>query len=358
MKALSAATYAGLRKKVQEVLLLGQQKIEEAKVRTYWETGRLINEYLRKDETPNQEHGEQIVAHLAKDLGFGETVFYRCMRFAEQFPTLAARPKLTWAHYRALVAVPDEKKRLALADEASRGEWTSRDLEIEVRNLNWESRALASDGKPLSLLPVPELGPFFIYRILAPKTVQPKEEGLLLVDLGFASYRDLDAVTSKTFKPFDIIESVKTGDDQYRLQKNESRAASPESLFTYSATVEKIVDGDTLRVIVDLGFNVRTRQYIRLKGIDCPEIDTPQGLAAKKFVVQALQGLETITLKTVKSDKYDRYLADVFLPARSDKTSAAGTGATGPECHTDKAGNQQYLNNLLLEKGMAVRVRE
>ncbi|MBI4710910.1 MAG: hypothetical protein HY767_00365 [Candidatus Omnitrophica bacterium] len=283
------ATYAALRKKVEETLLLGQQKIEEAKVQTYWNTGRLINEYLCKAEKPNQEHGKQVIANLAKDLDYGETVFYRCMEFAEKFPTFAARQKLSWAHYRALITVPDEKKRLALADQASQGEWSSRDLEIEIRNLNWESRTAALEGKPPSLLPVPKLGPFFTYRILDPKTVQPKEEGLLLIDLGFSSYRDLDAVTSKTFKPFEIVESAKTGDDQYKLQRSDKTS---DELYTYKATVEKIVDGDTLRVILDLGFNVRTRQYTRLKGIDCPEMDTKEGVAAKKFVETLLKGVD------------------------------------------------------------------
>ncbi|MFA5159522.1 MAG: DUF1016 N-terminal domain-containing protein [Candidatus Omnitrophota bacterium] len=335
MGALSVATYVALRKKVEETLLLGQRKIEEAKVRTYWETGRLINEYLRKSENPNQEHGKKIIAKLAKDLGFGEKVLYCCMRFVESFPTFSTRRKLSWAHYRALIAVPDEKKRLALADQAAKGEWSSRDLEIEVRNLLWDERTTASGGKPLSLLPVPKLGPFFTYRILDPKTVQPKEPGLLLVDLGFSSCRDLDAVTSRTFQPLDIIGSVKTGDGQYKLQKTDKTA---DELFTYSAIVEKIVDGDTLRVIVDLGFNVRTRQYIRLKGIDCPEMGTKEGVASKKFVENALRDIKYITLKTVRSDKYDRYLGDIF--------------------YLDKAGKQQYLNNCLLENGYAVRVRE
>jgi len=45
-----------------------------------------------------------------------------------------------------------------------------------------------------------------------------------------------------------------------------------------------------------------------------------------------------VFIKTVKSDKYDRYLGDVF--------------------YTDKTGKQVYLNNLLLENGHAVRVRD
>jgi endonuclease YncB( thermonuclease family) len=380
MKALSVATYAALRKKIEEILLLGQQKIQEAKVQTYWETGRYINEHLQTIAA-RSAYGEKVIRRLADDVQIHYSVLQKCSQFAEKFPQfkiVSARRQLTWAHYRALLTVPDKKKRLELADRAVKENWVSRDLEVEVRNLNWESRAEALEGKPPSLLPVPKTGPFFTYRILDPKTVQPKEEGLLLIDLGFSSCRDLDAVTSRAFKPFEIIESVKTGDDQYKLQRSDK---TPDDLYTYNATVEKVVDGDTLRVIVDLGFNVRTRQYIRLKGIDCPEMDTPEGKAAKNFVENALAGLGSITLKTVKPDKYDRYLGDVFLPARSLKASAVptpinrsiaeigavlttaneknvkvragGTGATGSE----EAGQQQYLNNLLLEKGMAIRVR-
>ncbi|MFH0986120.1 MAG: hypothetical protein V1882_11435 [Candidatus Omnitrophota bacterium] len=59
-----------------------------------------------------------------------------------------------------------------------------------------------------------------------------------------------------------------------------------------------------------------------------------------------------------RREKWGRYLGDVFyIPARSLKASAGGTGAIGHEC-VNKAGKQTYLNNLLLEKGYAVRVRD
>jgi endonuclease YncB( thermonuclease family) len=331
MGMLTVTTYAALRKKVEETLLLGQRKIEEAKVLTYWQTGRLINAYLRKSENPNQEHGKKTVTNLARDLGFGETVFYRCMRFSEQFPTLATWPKLTWGHFRALVAVPDEQKRFVLADQAAKGEWTCRDLEIEIRNLLWDARIEKTEGKAPALLPVPALGSLWTYRILDPETIS----GSLLVDLGFSCCRHLEAVTGKAFRPGDIVESLKTGEGRYKLQK---AGGAPDALYVYNAEIEKIVDGDTLRVVADLGFDTTTRQYVRLKGIDCPEMDTAEGKAAKKFVENVLEGLESVTLKTVKPDKYDRYLGDVF--------------------YLDKAGKQQYLNNQLIESGHAVRVRE
>ncbi len=350
MTTPSLSAYALLRKKIEKTLLFGQQKIEEAKVRTYWETGQLINQHLERLPGKRQERHQQVVARLSKDLGLGEKVFYRCMRFAESFPYFSARRNMTWAHYRALIAVPDQSKRLALADEASREAWSSRDLEIEIRNLLWAGRVEASEGKAPSLLSVPALGPFWAYRILDPETTN----GKLLVDLGFSCCRHLDAVTSKTFKSGDIVESVKTGDGLYKLQKTDR---TPDTLYVYRAQIEKIVDGDTLRVVVDLGFDTTTRQYIRLRAIDCPEMDTSEGKTAKRFVENALQGLEFITLKTVEPDKYDRYLGDVFLPVRSLKASTGGTGATGPGCYTGKTGELIYLNNLLLEKGYAVKVR-
>ena len=247
MKALSVVSYAALRDKIRETLVLGQQKIEEAKVQTYWNTGRLINEYLRKSETPNQEHGKKVVAKLAQELDFGETVFYRCMEFAEKFPTFAARQKLSWAHYRALITVPDEKKRLALANEASKGEWSSRDLEIEIRNLNWESRAAASDGKPPSLLSAPVLGPFFTYKIIRPESIHDEVSGLVL-DNGFSVTTDLqDRFPSCRYSEGTLVTSIKTSPGHYALRKIDPKTAKPEFLlYNYKAYVKKVIDGDSV----------------------------------------------------------------------------------------------------------------
>jgi endonuclease YncB( thermonuclease family) len=357
MRSLSVATYAALRNKVEETLLLGQQRIEEAKVRTYHETGRLINEYLHRFEIPYQERGEQVVVKLAKDLGFGEKVFYRCLQFAEKFPKFAARRNLTWAHYRALFAVPDEKKRLALADEAAEGEWTSRDLEIEVRNLLWDERAAASDGKPPSLLPVPVLGPFFTYKIIAPESIHSRATEPLL-DVGFSGTKKLTQFTSRKFPAGTIVTSIKDAKGRYSLRNIPSPRPLPrgedkgegalnavlrtpyDALYTYHAFVKRVIDGDTLKLEIDTGFDDQKHETIRLRGIDCPEIDAPEGKAAKRFVEAQLAHCEFITIKSTQTrkEKWGRYLGDVF--------------------YKGKDGQQIYLNNLLLEKGYAVRVRE
>ena len=111
-------TYTELRRRAEAALLLGQRQIEEAKVRTYWETGRLIDQHLLLHQN-RAEYGAEVVPRLAADLGVNETVLYRCLRFARAFPILAARQELTWAHYRALSQVEDKTQRKAIAAEAN-----------------------------------------------------------------------------------------------------------------------------------------------------------------------------------------------------------------------------------------------
>lgn len=57
----------------------------------------------------------------------------------------------------------------------------------------------------------------------------------------------------------------------------------------FDIKVVKVTDGDTIHVVADLGFKIHTTQIIRLKGVNCPEINTPEGQAAKAFTEQWLQ---------------------------------------------------------------------
>lgn len=88
-----------------------------------------------------------------------------------------------------------------------------------------------------------------------------------------------------------------------------------DSLFTYKAIVIKVVDGDTLILNIDLGFNITyNNQKVRLARINTPETNTEQGKTVKKLVTNLLLN-KTVTIKTIKDskDKYGRYLAEVYL---------------------------------------------
>ncbi len=93
-------------------------------------------------------------------------------------------------------------------------------------------------------------------------------------------------------------------------------------MYTYKATVSRVVDGDTIYVDVDLGFFLRQMMKVRLRGVNTPEIrgkERPEGLKAKQFVIDSLADCPVVVIKTDKIGKYGRYVADVwFLPGSDD----------------------------------------
>lgn len=83
-------------------------------------------------------------------------------------------------------------------------------------------------------------------------------------------------------------------------------------MYEYRATVENVVDGDTIDVAVDLGFKVTTRQRVRLARIDTPERGQSNYLTAKDFVKNSVLG-KSVTITTNKVSKWGYYLAEVMF---------------------------------------------
>jgi endonuclease YncB( thermonuclease family) len=113
----------------------------------------------------------------------------------------------------------------------------------------------------------------------------------------------------------------------------ETSSLSPPSwrtaptLYTYKVNqVLRVIDGDTMVVSIDLGFNLTLTQTIRVKGINAPEARTTnleekaRGLAAKAFAEAWLQG-KSLLIKTTKDDKYGRMLGD-FICTETGTTFA------------------------------------
>lgn len=77
--------------------------------------------------------------------------------------------------------------------------------------------------------------------------------------------------------------------------------------------VHKVVDGDTIDVDIDLGFNVSYFQRVRLAGIDTPESRTSDeyekklGLESKEWLKKALDGATKVIIKTEKPDSSEKY---------------------------------------------------
>jgi micrococcal nuclease len=112
-------------------------------------------------------------------------------------------------------------------------------------------------------------------------------------------------------------------------------------MYTYKAKVERVVDGDTIDVIIDLGFKMTTQQRIRLQGINTPETynvkrdseEYKKGMAAKQFVIERIEANKyDVILETNKyTGKYGRYIGTILF-----------------------ADSEVSLNDELVEKGFAV----
>jgi micrococcal nuclease len=86
--------------------------------------------------------------------------------------------------------------------------------------------------------------------------------------------------------------------------------------------VKNIVDGDTIDVIIDLGFDILFSSRVRLAGIDTPESRTTDkaekvlGLESKDYLKKYLKEAKSVVIKTEKmnsSEKYGRILGWIYI---------------------------------------------
>lgn len=82
--------------------------------------------------------------------------------------------------------------------------------------------------------------------------------------------------------------------------------------------IVKIVDGDTVDIVLDLGFDVYRKERVRINRVDTPESnsknETEKKLAveAKNYVSTWLINQKQIKIKTLKDDKYGRLLGEFY----------------------------------------------
>lgn len=88
-------------------------------------------------------------------------------------------------------------------------------------------------------------------------------------------------------------------------------------MYTYKAQVLKVIDGDTIEVLADLGFDVHRKVRLRLSGYDAPEIRTKnrkekeEGVRVWKIAQQYLNDAEVV-IETEYKKTFDRYVAVVW----------------------------------------------
>jgi len=116
-----------------------------------------------------------------------------------------------------------------------------------------------------------------------------------------------------------------------------------DALHVYRGVCERVIDGDTLLVAIDLGFDVWVKQRIRLRGINCPERGSDAGTRATAFVEERIVSGTTLIIQTFAIDIHGRYVADIFyLNGETNKEKIFRDG--------------RFLNQEILDAGLALRV--
>ena len=91
--------------------------------------------------------------------------------------------------------------------------------------------------------------------------------------------------------------------------------------------VKNVVDGDTIDVIIDLGFDILFASRVRLAGIDTPEsrttdkVEKALGIEAKEYLKKQLKDAKSVVIRTEKmdsSEKYGRILGWVYVNGESE----------------------------------------
>tara|TARA_R110002012_G_scaffold177818_2_gene342658 strand:- start:2253 stop:2669 length:417 start_codon:yes stop_codon:yes gene_type:complete len=121
-----------------------------------------------------------------------------------------------------------------------------------------------------------------------------------------------------------------------------------EQQYIYKAEVDRVIDGDTVDVLLDLSFGVYRKVRIRANGIDTPESRTRNkaekvlGLAAKKRMKELCgKAIYVESLNGGKLDKYGRLLANMFTHDEYNKVISGR--------------KRQDICKTLIEEGHAIK---
>ena len=143
-------------------------------------------------------------------------------------------------------------------------------------------------------------------------------------------------------------------------------------MYEYKCKVKRVVDGDTMDVILDLGFDVHHAVRVRLAGIDTPESRTrdldekARGKLSKAFLKESIKGKKIVLKTKIKNakGKFGRVIAEVW--AEFEKGSLRNVNELMiKECYAVKyyAENKSLIEEahlvnrqLLIEKGLFVPV--
>ena len=111
-------------------------------------------------------------------------------------------------------------------------------------------------------------------------------------------------------------------------------------MYTYKAKLVRVINGDSLDIEFDLGFDIIIKQRLKLYGIDTPDsrstnVDIKQkGLDVRQRLMELLTTEFKVETMLNKRGKYGRILGKIYVIAN---------------------GNEVCINELLVDEGLAIR---
>ncbi|TGK33779.1 DUF1016 family protein [Leptospira gomenensis] len=267
----------------------------------YLKIGSLLSEEFNTDVTSekSKQKMKNIIERLSVEsqkieVGFSRRSLYYALKFYYAYHNKTLNYGLSWGHYRILASVSNANARRKLEKDAIENGWNRFVLERKARESGYY-------GGGRSLKWNRPSGEIFHYKIVN-KDSNNKDN--LWIDLGFNCFHSLD---SKNFKSNAILR-LKKEKKNWQIEN-----ADPKSfLYHYFCTLERVVDGDTLLVQISLGFDLISRQKIRLLGVNAPELGSADGEKAFELLKKKLKPGMNLLLRTHFQDKYGRYLGDIL----------------------------------------------
>jgi micrococcal nuclease len=100
--------------------------------------------------------------------------------------------------------------------------------------------------------------------------------------------------------------------------------------WTVPATVLKVIDGDTMRLQLDLGWSIYRVERCRVAQINSPELSTDEGEAAKAYAEQLLPVGAPVTFVSKRLDNYGRPLGHILFGGRDFGQAMVAAGHAVP----------------------------
>lgn len=119
----------------------------------YWKIGQRIFEEEQKGEE-RAGYGTFLIKTLAEQLepvygvGFSARQLERFRQFYRTFPNASAlRTEFSWTHYKLMLSIDNEDKRMFYMSESLKNVWNARELERQINSQLYERLLLSNDKK-------------------------------------------------------------------------------------------------------------------------------------------------------------------------------------------------------------------